>query len=401
MRKWSLGIVTACIIILALGQIFQKRKILWNDYFLTESKQPYGLYILQEQLQERLAGKIFINKNEIGIWADTIKRKKQNIVFIEPDIDMDSIAIKRLKALVYKGNNVFFASEYFNNHWMEFIGARCSYFYSDWNNTMDKNGIKAWINGKENELYAFDKGTIRNVFHISEDSLVLKEFTKNKGQQNLDTLGFVATGKSNFVRMAYGKGYFYFHSNPHCFTNYFLSNTKTYNYAFEALSLMPKAEIWVIDEYYKKYKTNFSSPLRYILKEPSLKWAYYLAIILLFLYAIISAKRLQREIPVIELPKNATMQFVKTIGDLYFEKGNNKDIVEKRLRYFQEYLRQKLNIHENDLSKQMDILQKKTAHEKAFLAELYQNMKVAKSKSLNNDELIHLFQLLDEFYRKT
>lgn len=400
MRKWSLLIVIACFVILLLGVLFQKKQILWNDFFLTESKQPYGLYVLFEQLNQKLTKNVEINKTNISEWKKNDTIIKKNFVFIESDLNIDTISIKKLKILVQKGNNVFLASETFDIKWLEMIGAKCTYFYSDWNSTMDKNKIKAWINGKENNLYDFDKGTIRNVFHKSDDTLILQNIEKQKTNQYIDTLGYVATGKVNFLRLKYGNGYFYFHSNPHCFTNYFLTDTASYKYAFEALALMPKNENWVFDEYYKKHRAIYTSPLRYVLQQTALKWAYYLTLIFLFLYAFISAKRLQREIPVIELPKNASMQFVKTIGDVYYEKGNNKDIVEKRIRYFQEFIRQNLQIHETDFEKQKSILLKKTIHEKSFLDDLFYNIHQAKTNNFSNTEMINFFKNLDEFYKK-
>ncbi|MGI9526286.1 MAG: DUF4350 domain-containing protein, partial [Weeksellaceae bacterium] len=61
-------------------------------------------------------------------------------------------------------------------------------------------------------------------------------------------------------------------------------------------------------------------------------WYTMLAGVILFI--IFNAKRRQRIVPVIEPNKNMSADFVKTIGNLYLQEGNYKDMAHKKATYF-------------------------------------------------------------------
>ncbi len=68
-------------------------------------------------------------------------------------------------------------------------------------------------------------------------------------------------------------------------------------------------------------------------------WAFWLAIITLLLYVIINIKRKQRVINEVKSPANTTVNFTETVGRLYLQKKNNKNIAEKMITYFYEHIR--------------------------------------------------------------
>ena len=55
-------------------------------------------------------------------------------------------------------------------------------------------------------------------------------------------------------------------------------------------------------------------------------------------------RRKQRYIPVIKKPGNDSMDFVKTIGRLYFDKGDHANLCRKMSAYFLEYVRNKYKL---------------------------------------------------------
>ena len=81
------------------------------------------------------------------------------------------------------------------------------------------------------------------------------------------------------------------------------------------------------------------SPLRFILTTEPLRWAYYLTISAILLFMFFEAKRKQRIIPVIRPLANTSLEFVNTIGNLYLQNGDHKDIAEKKIAFFLEHIR--------------------------------------------------------------
>jgi hypothetical protein len=56
---------------------------------------------------------------------------------------------------------------------------------------------------------------------------------------------------------------------------------------------------------------------------------------------LFTARRRQRVIPVVEKPKNKSLEFVQLIGTLYYHRHDNTDLVRKKIIYFAEELRRR------------------------------------------------------------
>jgi len=54
---------------------------------------------------------------------------------------------------------------------------------------------------------------------------------------------------------------------------------------------------------------------------------------------VFTARRKQRMIPVIAPKRNTSLDFIRTVGDLYYETGDHADLVRKKILYFREHIR--------------------------------------------------------------
>ena len=100
------------------------------------------------------------------------------------------------------------------------------------------------------------------------------------------------------------------------------------------------------------------SPLRYFLSQPPLRWSLYLAMFALILFMRFTAKRRQRVIPVIEPPVNTTLDFVKLIGTLYYQKKDHLGLLRKKQIYFAMTLKKETNIDIEEEELTMDLCQR-------------------------------------------
>ena len=75
------------------------------------------------------------------------------------------------------------------------------------------------------------------------------------------------------------------------------------------------------------------------MKHPPLAFAFWLSLILLLLYILFGGKRVQRIIEQLKPNENTTVTFTETIGRLYLQKKDNKNIADKMITYFNEYIR--------------------------------------------------------------
>ena len=183
--------------------------------------------------------------------------------------------------------------------------------------------------------------------YAEDESSYTNEITENKENDNIASKNELL----NFIRIKHGKGYFYFHRNPVLFTNYYLIQEDGKKYVERALSYLPEGDIlW--DErshFYKRSnnpdiggggKRNISpSPLSYILSQESLAWAYYTLLVSALLFIIFRGKRMQRIIPILRKEENTSLEFTKTVGQLYYLQKDHKRLSQLKIRLFFDYIR--------------------------------------------------------------
>jgi len=86
------------------------------------------------------------------------------------------------------------------------------------------------------------------------------------------------------------------------------------------------------------------------LGQPPLAWAWYTALATAALFLIFRSRRKQRVIPVLEENKNSSLEFINTIGRIYYQQGNHRKICLKKMTLFLSFIRDRyyLNTNEQD-----------------------------------------------------
>ncbi|MEX0290678.1 MAG: DUF4350 domain-containing protein, partial [Flavobacteriaceae bacterium] len=160
--------------------------------------------------------------------------------------------------------------------------------------------------------------------------------------------GRTAFKKPNFIKVKFGKGHFFMHSTPQAFTNYYLLKNNQKYVANTFGYLQDQQVLW--DNYEKAGRIIINSPMRFVLNQSALKWAYYLTILGLLVFVIFKAKREQRIIPVIEPLPNTSVDFAKTIGGLYHQRRDYTNLISKKLNYFLEFIRSHYSLNNTTIT---------------------------------------------------
>jgi hypothetical protein len=165
-------------------------------------------------------------------------------------------------------------------------------------------------------------------------------------------LGRNFLGKPDFIRIAFRHGGSVFiQLAPLAFSNFFLlhrGNRTYYDFALSYLPVTTSEVLW--DDYFRYRKPGNFSALHFILDNRSLRWAFWLTILLFSLLYLFESKRKQRAIPVISPAGNASVDFVKTVGRLYFQQKNNQNLALKMIAGFLEHIRTKYHIPTAELN---------------------------------------------------
>lgn len=237
-----------------------------------------------------------------------------------------------------------------------------------------------------------------------------QNYFTNIDSSKTHVLGYNAGGQPNLVVYFHGKGKLYLQCDPRAYSNYFLLKEDNYQYLKSTLAFTenkPQHVYW--DDYYYKlrYRRNSSSEkdfssLNEVMKNPPLKTAFYLSLILLALYILFGGKRLQRIIKQLKPNENTTVTFTETIGRLYLQKKDNKNISDKMVTYFNEYIRNTYFLNTGQVNDDfIMMLSRKSGVGKDQVDTLYRTITATQNSAVVNDyQLLSLQEQIQNFYKK-
>ena len=216
----------------------------------------------------------------------------------------------------------------------------------------------------------------------------------------------------NYIRVRFGDGHFLIHTDPLLFTNFYQVQKENIPYTSKVFSyLQPGDIIW--DEYSRYYhyansdsppgENEEAGPLQFIMSQRELRWAWYVLLAGLLLFMIFRSKRVQRIIPVAEANINKSLEFVQTIGRMYFLQKDNKNMAGQKIKLFQQYIKD----HYQLVSPQTDAafitkVSLKSQIPENDIKEIFNYYRsLEKQIEVTDRELIALHQLLAHFYKNS
>ncbi|MBD2699610.1 DUF4350 domain-containing protein [Spirosoma sp. BT702] len=371
-----------------LVEYYRPKPIDWKPTYQNDDKIPFGTQALYE-LMPGIMKQSSIPTTRLPIYnflTETQLSTPSNYVFICHDFEAGATDLKKLLPYVQRGNNVFISTYDLPDTLGKVLGFKADLQDpTKADSTLRQNFVNPGLRKAAGYNFVHDDG--RNY-------LVIKK------PERITILGRNARREPVFIRVQYGKGQFFIHNLPIAFTNYYVLDKKTSDYSFKALSYLPALPTYW-DEYQKqgRFDEDQQSIFRYIRSQPALNWAYYLVIFGLVLYAIFAGKRTQRIIPVVEPPTNTSLDFVKTVGRMYFHQGDHDNMARKKIQFFLADLRERYALNTNLLDKEfIETLAQKSGVSLDEASELVRLLRSAqKSISLSEFDLLTLNKAIEKF----
>jgi len=319
-----------------------------------------------------------------------------NYILINNGIDLDDQEYDEILDYVADGNSVFMATSWFDSYLSDTLNLRTSYAY---NVAEDSIYIDFTNQTFKTKNFAY-KRAMQNQHFVSFDSLnttILGNITFDNGAEFLENGTEIIT-MPNFIKIDFGKGNFYLNTTPQAFSNYYMLN-KNQDYVANALSYLDSRSIVYWDNYKKSGRVYIDSPMRFVLNQAPLKWAYYITIVALIIFVIFRAKREQRIIPVIEPLENSSIEFARTVGTLYHQHRDFSDLISKKLKYFLEYVRSNFYMDTNTIDQKTAIdLASKSGKPLTETKELIEFIVYLKGKAVHSEQnLIDLNKKITSF----
>ena len=359
-------------------------------------KKPFGADIAYRQIEQMYNGNIIRDKQK------GFKNTWQNIsdtgalyICLAPKLYVNSEEAEAMMDYVDAGNSLFIAAGYIDNVLLQKTG--CDALYTDLSiekmtRFMKDTKVRSALHPDFNFSYYYYPFQNHFIDIDSSDTRVL---------------GFNDVGKPNFIVQFRGKGKLYLHCDPRAFSNYFLLKDNNFEYLKNVLAFTqaePQHVYW--DDYYHKQRNrrnedNDFSTFSEIMKHPPLAWAFWLSLILLLLYILFGGKRLQRIIEKRKPNENTTVTFTETIGRLYLQKKDNKNIADKMIMYFNEYIRNTYFLNSNHVNDDfVAVLSRKSGVEKEKVDTLYRSITATQGTAVVSDyQLLSLHEQIQQFYK--
>jgi hypothetical protein len=349
--KIILGFLIAVLVGIIVTEIVRPRPINWRPSYTSISKIPFGCFVLFNELPS-LFPNSEIQSVEESIYDVLIKNDSSitsNYILINDNIYLDEQETNQILEYVAKGNQVFIATTELRGKLADTLNIEILQEYTIKEDTVNVDFTHTDLN---KNIYEFERG-VNTAFFTSLDTLNTEILGHIHFKDNtfLNNEKNVKQVKPNFIKTSFGKGSFIINTLPIAFTNYYLLSDKS-SYSANSFSYLHNNLLYW-DDYKKSGRKVISSPMRFVLNQPALKWSYYLVLCGLLLFVIFKAKREQRIIPVIKPLENSSVEFARTVGSLYHQSKDYTNLNSKKINYFLTYIRNRYYINTTVLNERL------------------------------------------------
>ena len=365
-----------------------------------KDKEPMGGYVAYHYINSLFNNGVseVINKPFSKLRYE-INYNKSLYIIVAKAVFLSTDDVESMMNYVGNGNTLFISAEYIDEKLVDTLGAKTSIDFSSFfvQSEYDMEKKDTWLSlahetTKDQRKYGFFFVPFSNRV-MSYDTSVTQE------------LGYNEEHHPNFIAIDHGQGKFILHVGPAAFSNYFLltGNNKEYlEKSFSYFKAETNAVYW--DNFYRLRRgsdENFSI-VNFFKKHIQLYYAFLLTLAGLLIFIAFGGKRRQRFVPERVPNANTTISYTETIGRLYLQKKDNRNIALKMFTYFLEHVRNNYYLNTQSLNSEFsEALSRKSGVPDARVKHLLQLMNDTDQASAISDmRLLELHNLMQEYFKK-
>ncbi|WP_266362434.1 DUF4350 domain-containing protein [Tellurirhabdus rosea] len=371
-----------------LFEYYRPRPVDWSPTYTNRDAIPFGTKATYDLLSDVMNGQP-VTTVRLPAYNHITEAKfpaRSNYIFVNNELTLSRLDRDGLISYVLKGNNAFLSAYYFPDTLMKLLGFRAELKAPTLRDTtLGVNFVNPTLRRREAYHFRHDDG--RNYFKVVRPNIIV--LARNARQEPI------------FLKIPFGNGFFYIHNLPLALTNYYVLDEKEGDFAFKSFSYLPPLPTYW-DEYQKlgRFDPDQKTSLRYVLSQPPLAWAWYLTLAGLLLFVIFAGKRTQRVIPVGETPRNSSLDFVQTVGRLYFQRGDHANLVQKKIQHFFAFIREKYNLNPAHPDEEFrETLARKSGVAVRDVDEIFKQIAFSQQGRVSEYELLRLNGAIENFYK--
>ena len=361
-----------------------------------KDKEPMGSYIAYHYLNSIFNnGVTEVTDKSFSNLRYDINYNKSLYIIIAKGVFMNRSDLESMMNYVSNGNTIFISSEYIDEKLLDTLGIKATFDFSSFI-FQDEYQMKkkdTWLSlVHDSKKYGFYFVPFDNTLTVSDTA-------------ETQVLGYNEDEKMNFIAVNHGQGKFIFHTAPAAFSNYFLlaKNNKEYlEKTFSYFDAETNSVYW--DNYYRTRRSTEDdfSIFKFFKKHPPLLYGFLILLGGLLLFIAFGGKRKQRFVPEKTPNTNSTVSYTETIGRLYLQKKDNRNIALKMFTYFLEYVRNHYYLNTQSLNDEFaEALSRKSGVPEARVKHLLQLMDdTDRSDNISDIRLLELHNHLQEYFKK-
>ncbi len=392
--KIYLTLFIICILGIVYAELSKPKQINWFASYSSYHKIPFGAYIFKDLLKSRFDSVVSVDRPPYEyLQSDDING---TYLFFNDGLSFGEAELELLLEWTSKGNTLIMASTNYDTNLLDTLRLKTSLVSISDNFQNEFNLVLTHPELRTTQQTTFDKATTLYHFSDLEPQQTKVVGVMDKPRKEIQT---IEDSLINIVKKPFGQGQVILSTFPQAFTNYFILKGANKDYTAGLMSYIDPDKAVYLDAYYKSGKVFYTSPMYLFLNNPHLKWFYYLLLFGVVVYIIFEGKRKQRAIPVVEPLKNQTLDYTRTIANLYYERSTHSEMALLQIQHFFNHLRTELKLPTDEWNELLvQQVAEKSSNELEEVKALFQLIKHLKSKnSASKEELEELNKRIEQF----
>lgn len=312
-EKKFLIILIVLFVVYVATSFLAPKPVDWRVTFGLKDKNPFGAYILNERSQDLFRESFTVSNQTISELSGV-----ENLLILSDFAEIAGADYRSLMAKLDSGAYVFIAANEFSPVLKDSLSFDNSFSFHALNQSIFEAATSR-VRLVDSISYEYPFSLVSNYFNLNDTS----------GWEIKASM----EGNPILISKTIGRGKLILSSTPYIFTNFGLLYDKNYQGAARMLSELPENRTH-FTQFYQLGKGEVTTPFRYFLRQPPLKWSIYVGLFTILIFLIITSRRTQRPIPVIAPPDNATVGYVKTLGALFYRERKHKKAALRLINYF-------------------------------------------------------------------
>ena len=353
LNRWFIVGILIFLVLMFLVELRLPKNFSWTPTFQHADKEPFGACLFDSLMERTMPMGYSITDSSLYQLAKDSLTRRAILVVADAAIESEQDA-KSVLTLADNGSHVILAAHMLGSWIEDTLGIR----HQGYSQAINLQRFVKY-NRQRDTLVWVDRsmGYQPRTFAVFGPLLSVDYTFPEEKKSKRDSLHACVLAESSYydeaavaITFQWGKGYITCCSVPLLLTNYGIVDQDNAGFSLRLMSLVKDLPVVRTQCFCPSVDATEQSPLRYLISQPPLRWALYVAMLGALSFIFLGGRRRQRVIPIVKRPENNSLEFIHLVGTLYYHSKERRSLVVRKWTYFAEELRRTVHIDVTDVS---------------------------------------------------